>query len=437
MSSGTTGRSFTTESPPLPWILRARATTPAWLSVRSGVSKKYTWRICASSASSCKFLIAARCSDVGTVNFNSTVSAPFISFRSRPSSSPDSSAAMLSVVLISRSFPGSSQGGPLQWCDAPIERDIHDRRQPPEPTPGFPTRVFGRRAHRGGHPVSPRSWFSARHTRQHRCRPRGAVPRVRAPRTDVRATPRRVFRPRHRHRPHASSSRTRLVTIGATAARGPRRAPADLAPGHRRRGEASRPRSRSRSPSRSCSSGTTGATASRTPFRSCGGSTPCTTASSAWTGSPRLACTRSTPRSPRRSRSCRCSCSATTARRLRRRRGVRHRSRHLPARQRAVPFPRCALGHEHARVAPLAPRDRPRARDKNFGLPLVDKIFGTAYLPKDRRPTGFGIHDPGPAGRLPRQPRVPVHRRRAAAGAPGATGRGPRVAARTRAARAR
>jgi sterol desaturase/sphingolipid hydroxylase (fatty acid hydroxylase superfamily) len=37
-----------------------------------------------------------------------------------------------------------------------------------------------------------------------------------------------------------------------------------------------------------------------------------------------------------------------------------------------------------------------QARDKNFGLPIVDKLFGTAYLPKDRRPTGFGIHDPVP-----------------------------------------
>jgi sterol desaturase/sphingolipid hydroxylase (fatty acid hydroxylase superfamily) len=36
------------------------------------------------------------------------------------------------------------------------------------------------------------------------------------------------------------------------------------------------------------------------------------------------------------------------------------------------------------------------ARDKNFGLPLVDKLFGTAYLPKGRRPTGFGVHDPVP-----------------------------------------
>jgi sterol desaturase/sphingolipid hydroxylase (fatty acid hydroxylase superfamily) len=38
----------------------------------------------------------------------------------------------------------------------------------------------------------------------------------------------------------------------------------------------------------------------------------------------------------------------------------------------------------------------PEARDKNFGLPVVDKIFGTAYLPKDRHPTGFGVDDPVP-----------------------------------------
>ena len=38
------------------------------------------------------------------------------------------------------------------------------------------------------------------------------------------------------------------------------------------------------------------------------------------------------------------------------------------------------------------------ARDKNFGLPVVDKIFGTAYLPKDRRPVGFGTRSPVPAG---------------------------------------
>jgi sterol desaturase/sphingolipid hydroxylase (fatty acid hydroxylase superfamily) len=37
------------------------------------------------------------------------------------------------------------------------------------------------------------------------------------------------------------------------------------------------------------------------------------------------------------------------------------------------------------------------ARDKNFGLPVVDKLFGTAYLPKDRRPVGFGTRSPVPA----------------------------------------
>lgn len=36
------------------------------------------------------------------------------------------------------------------------------------------------------------------------------------------------------------------------------------------------------------------------------------------------------------------------------------------------------------------------ARDKNFGLPAIDKLFGTAYMPRGRRPGGFGIHDPVP-----------------------------------------
>jgi sterol desaturase/sphingolipid hydroxylase (fatty acid hydroxylase superfamily) len=37
------------------------------------------------------------------------------------------------------------------------------------------------------------------------------------------------------------------------------------------------------------------------------------------------------------------------------------------------------------------------ARDKNFGLPVVDKLFGTAYLPKGERPLGFGTRSPVPA----------------------------------------
>ena len=36
------------------------------------------------------------------------------------------------------------------------------------------------------------------------------------------------------------------------------------------------------------------------------------------------------------------------------------------------------------------------ARDKNFGLPVVDKIFCTAHMPKGRHPTGFGTHSPVP-----------------------------------------
>ena len=37
------------------------------------------------------------------------------------------------------------------------------------------------------------------------------------------------------------------------------------------------------------------------------------------------------------------------------------------------------------------------AHDKNFGLPVVDKLFGTAYLPKGARPVGFGTSSPVPA----------------------------------------
>lgn len=36
------------------------------------------------------------------------------------------------------------------------------------------------------------------------------------------------------------------------------------------------------------------------------------------------------------------------------------------------------------------------ARDKNFGLPVVDLVFRTAYMPRDRRPSGFGTEAPVP-----------------------------------------
>jgi sterol desaturase/sphingolipid hydroxylase (fatty acid hydroxylase superfamily) len=53
----------------------------------------------------------------------------------------------------------------------------------------------------------------------------------------------------------------------------------------------------------------------------------------------------------------------------------------------------------------------PEARDKNFGFPFVDKVFGTAYLPKDRRPSGFGIDDPVPPDGYLRHLAYPFTRR--------------------------
>ena len=59
----------------------------------------------------------------------------------------------------------------------------------------------------------------------------------------------------------------------------------------------------------------------------------------------------------------------------------------LPVLRWIVPTPEWHHWH-HATVV--------EARDTNFGLPLIDKLFGTAYLPKDRRPGSFGIPDPVP-----------------------------------------
>lgn len=39
----------------------------------------------------------------------------------------------------------------------------------------------------------------------------------------------------------------------------------------------------------------------------------------------------------------------------------------------------------------------PDARDTNFGVPVIDQLFGTAFLPKGRRPAGFGVPDRVPA----------------------------------------
>jgi sterol desaturase/sphingolipid hydroxylase (fatty acid hydroxylase superfamily) len=36
------------------------------------------------------------------------------------------------------------------------------------------------------------------------------------------------------------------------------------------------------------------------------------------------------------------------------------------------------------------------AINKNFGTPVIDKLFGTAYMPRDLRPSGFGTAEPVP-----------------------------------------
>ncbi|MET0420289.1 MAG: sterol desaturase family protein [Acidimicrobiia bacterium] len=51
------------------------------------------------------------------------------------------------------------------------------------------------------------------------------------------------------------------------------------------------------------------------------------------------------------------------------------------------------------------------ARDRNFGLPIVDKLFGTAYLPEGARPIGFGTHDPVPQGNYWSQLAYPFRRK--------------------------
>lgn len=59
----------------------------------------------------------------------------------------------------------------------------------------------------------------------------------------------------------------------------------------------------------------------------------------------------------------------------------------------------------------------PAARDRNFGLPVVDRCFGTAYLPAGLRPAGFGCADPVPASGYLRQLAHPWQPRSAADGA--------------------
>jgi sterol desaturase/sphingolipid hydroxylase (fatty acid hydroxylase superfamily) len=49
----------------------------------------------------------------------------------------------------------------------------------------------------------------------------------------------------------------------------------------------------------------------------------------------------------------------------------------------------------------------PEARDKNFGVPAIDRIFGTAYMPKGVYATEFGIPDAVPPTSYVRQMAYP------------------------------
>ena len=155
ISSGTRGLILTTVSPGLRWTRRARTTTPRLFSVRSGVSKKATWRICASSGSMPRFSTADLRLASGTLSFSSTLSEPLISLstsaicsvenrlsRRRPALAV---ALVVSVVLLTgvssvrvRQPNGSLRrldGGPDTGGMAPPERGWKRRR----PTSNYPT----------------------------------------------------------------------------------------------------------------------------------------------------------------------------------------------------------------------------------------------------------------------------------------------------------
>ena len=132
-SSGTTGRSFTTASSPLPWMRRVRTTSPCALSASSGVSKKNTWRIWASSGSSPSAATVERWSDSGTVSFSSTLSEPRISAMRLTRSSSEKPLGVVDAVVITflsaprpRRWPNSLKG-PAGCCARSSRRDVGER----------------------------------------------------------------------------------------------------------------------------------------------------------------------------------------------------------------------------------------------------------------------------------------------------------------------
>ena len=99
------------ESPGLRWTRRARTTTPFLFSVRSGVSKKATCRICASSESMPRLAMADRRLESGTLNFNSTLSAP----RSRRKTSASCSVDKRVSVGFAAAVSDRSPTSPHMW----------------------------------------------------------------------------------------------------------------------------------------------------------------------------------------------------------------------------------------------------------------------------------------------------------------------------------
>ena len=79
----------------------------------------------------------------------------------------------------------------------------------------------------------------------------------------------------------------------------------------------------------------------------------------------------------------------------------------------------------------------PEAREQELRSARRRQAVRDRVPPEGPATGGVRRRGPGPGHGIPRPPRVPVHRRRAATGAPGVTARGLRVAARTRSARAR
>jgi hypothetical protein len=100
---------------------RARTTTPTRLTARSGVSKKYTWRICASSGSIASAFAAERYAPAGSVSLSSMLSDWSASCSIRRSSGRSAGEAG-SVVIEAPLASGAFVGGAMPHGDVPPPR---------------------------------------------------------------------------------------------------------------------------------------------------------------------------------------------------------------------------------------------------------------------------------------------------------------------------